>query len=281
MDPAVGMAALWLVFVGTHIGLTTRAIRTRLVARLGEWGFNLAFSAVAIVLFAVAVHYYAAHRGTGPAGLALADVPLARGGLIGVIVIGTTLMVGSFATYSRSPYALFSSRPIDGPYGLERITRHPFLVGVTLMALAHALLARWMIGTVFGLGLALLGIAGSLHQDRKLLARKGASYAAYLDATSAVPFAAIAAGRQRLVWRELPVTGLVAGLAITAGLRAVHDSIFASGGAWAIGVVTASVSLITLETWLRVRRIRMPSASPSVASPHGGETTVHRRPLAG
>ncbi len=51
MEPALAMAVLWLVFVGTHIGLTTHAIRARVVGRLGEWGFNLTFSAVAIVSF--------------------------------------------------------------------------------------------------------------------------------------------------------------------------------------------------------------------------------------
>jgi len=277
MNPAVGMAALWAVFVGTHIGLTTRAIRARLVERLGEWGFSLTFSGVAIILFAIVVQYYAAHRGSGPLGLGLADVWAARVGLMAVIVLGIALIGGSFATYFRSPYALHSRRPIDGPYGLERITRHPFLAGVALMGIAHALLARWMVGTVFSLGLATLAVFGSMHQDRKLLARKGAAYAAYLRATSAIPFAAIAAGRQRLVARELPVTALASGVAIAIALRAVHDSIFASGGAWMIGVVTGSVALIALQTRLQARRRRGKRVFSSLSS-ESGEATLHGRP---
>lgn len=281
MEPAVGMALLWFVFVGTHIGLTTRAIRARLVGLLGDWGFNLSFSAVAMVSFAIAVHYYAEHRFEGVAGLGLVDLPILRGVLIGVIVIGVVLATGSFATYSRSPYAVLSNRPTDGPRGLERITRHPFMVGVVLLALAHAFLARWMVGTVFALGLAFLGSVGAYHQDRKLLARKGAPYAAYLRATSAIPFAAIAAGRQRLVWRELPFAALGLGLVLAVGLRAVHDSMFAHGGAWVVGVVGASVALITLETWRRVRRSGSVSSQKSAATAfftaEAAETSQRRR----
>ena len=254
MEPALAMAALWGVFIATHIGFATRATRAHLVDRLGDWGFGLTYSAVAICVFGAIVHYYSGHSAGGLGGLAFADAPVARALLSGVIVLGVALAAGSFATYLRSPYAMISRQPIREPYGLERITRHPFMAGVALMAVAHVLLARWLVGTLFASGLALLAIAGAYHQDRKLLARKGAPYAAYLRATSAVPFVAIVTGRQRLVWRELPFGVLTLGVAIAAALRAVHGSIFAGGGAWAIAVVAISVSLIGVQTWLKTRR---------------------------
>lgn len=48
MEPAWGMAALWVLFGGTHIGLATRAVREPLVKRSGEIGFSLLFSLVAV-----------------------------------------------------------------------------------------------------------------------------------------------------------------------------------------------------------------------------------------
>ena len=54
LEPAVTTALLWLVFAGTHIGLTTRRVRGALVARLGEGGFTALFSVVASVAFAAA-----------------------------------------------------------------------------------------------------------------------------------------------------------------------------------------------------------------------------------
>jgi uncharacterized membrane protein len=240
---------LWLVFIATHIGLATQSVRARLVARLGDWGFNLMYSGIAGVCFAAVVCYYAAHRVGGLPGLALGHVVLVRGVLMGVIVLGVVIATASFASYGRSPYAVLSGRAVRGPYGLERITRHPFFAGVTLIALAHVLLAQWLIGTVFGLGLAALATVGSYHQDRKLLARKGPPYAEYLRVTSAVPFAAIAAGRQQLVWRELPVTALGLGVAVAVALRLVHGLLFASGGFWFVAVVLGSVALLTLQAW--------------------------------
>ena len=43
MEPALGVALLWAVFGGTHIGLATMPLRGRLVARLGEIGFTALF----------------------------------------------------------------------------------------------------------------------------------------------------------------------------------------------------------------------------------------------
>ena len=86
---------------------------------------------------------------------------------------------------------------------MERITRHAFFWGLGMLAIAHALLATRLVGTVLFTGVALVAIGGSYHQDRKLLARIGRPYADYLAATSAVPFAAIVAGRQRFPWTDL------------------------------------------------------------------------------
>jgi uncharacterized membrane protein len=269
MEPAAVLGILWLVFIATHMGLATSAIRAPLVARLGEWRFTLAYSAVAAACFAAVVLYYAAHRVGGAPGLALSNPPVLRAVLMAVVVLGVVLATASFASYRRSPYAVMS-RGAAGPRGLERITRHPFFAGVTLVALAHALLAQWLIGTVFSIGLAFLAAAGSYHQDRKLLARKGAPYAEYLRTTSAIPFAAILSGRQRMAWDELPVRALALGVALAFGLRAIHASLFAAGGAWFLGVTLGSVALIMLQTWRSMRRRAGERIAGSrAAAPHG------------
>src|SRR5262249_55955835 len=180
---------------------------------LGEQGYMLVFSLVAAVSFTALVRFYAAHRLDGPAGLALGSMPLLRGLLMAAIVAGFALAAASLVVYPRSPMAVFSDGA-GSPRGLERIPRHSFFVAVTLIGVAHALLATHLVGTIFAAGFAVLGLAGGWHQDRKLLRLRGESYAAYLAATSTVPFAAIVSGRQRLVWRELPFGSLVAGVAI-------------------------------------------------------------------
>jgi hypothetical protein len=40
MNPSLGVVVLALAFVGSHLGLATHPIRSRLVAWFGEWGFR-------------------------------------------------------------------------------------------------------------------------------------------------------------------------------------------------------------------------------------------------
>ena len=40
MGPATTVGLAWLLFGGTHVGLATRTLRARLVARLGTNGFH-------------------------------------------------------------------------------------------------------------------------------------------------------------------------------------------------------------------------------------------------
>lgn len=258
MEPAVGVALCWTIFGGTHIGLAAGWLRGRLVARLGEMGFIAIFYLVASASFGVLVAYYAAHRFEGASGLALASVPVLRWTLMIVAVAGLTLTVPALVEYPRLPAALFG-QAILAPRGIERITRHPFFAGLALFALAHALLATRLAGTVFFGGFALLSVIGAWHQDLKLAARRGTPYADYLAATSAVPFAAVVSGRQRLVWRELPVAALALGFGVALALRARHDAIFAHGGVWIIVAVVGGGFIAGLNAWRRSRRGAAPT----------------------
>jgi uncharacterized membrane protein len=169
-------------------------------------------------------------------------------------------MTASFAGYARSPYAS-QGEGVREPYGLGRVTRHPFFAGAVLFGAAHALLATRLVGAVAMAGLALVAGVGAWHQDRKLLRLRGAPYAEYLAATSALPFAAILAGRQRLAWSELPVGLSLLGLALAWTLRAVHASLFAYGGAFVIGAVVGGAGAILASEWRRDRRAALASAN--------------------
>ena len=255
MEPALAVALVWLVFAASHIGLASPRIRSPLVARLGRWGFQGLFVAVASLAWTLAVSTYAALQHEGAAGLALGRFEPARSLLVGAVVLGVVLMASAFADYGRSPYALAGERAREA-HGLARVTRHPFFVGMLLFAGAHALLATRLVGTLAMGGLALLAGLGAWHQDRKLLVLRGETYADYLATTSAVPFAAILAGRQRLVLSELPVALPLVGLALAYALRAVHAGVFAHRGAYVIGAVVGGALFILIGEWRRERRTR-------------------------
>jgi uncharacterized membrane protein len=264
MDPVLRVALGFALFAATHLALGAPRVRTALVARLGPQGFTLLFSLVAWLTFGFAVSTYAAHAGEGPAGLALGASPVARIPLIGALVLGVMLMTGAFARYSRSPFAIGAEKAGD-PRGLERVTRHPFFVGLALFGVVHALLATHRVGAVAMGSLGLLAAFGAWFQDRKLLALRGESYQDYLAVTSAIPFAAILAGRQRLVWGELPYRALLLGVAIAALLRAVHAHLFDHGGAYLIAAMIAGPLLILLSALRRAQRASRSAAPRSAA----------------
>jgi uncharacterized membrane protein len=267
MDPWIVVASCWLLFVGTHIGLTTSRIRTALVARLGPWGFAHLFSAVAAVSFGLAIHTLAVYQGEGPHGLGLAGLAGIRWLGVGLIVSGVALSIASFWSLPVSALALIVEGAPRGPRGLERITRHPFFVGTALLGLGHVLLASRLVGVIAFAGLAVLSIGGAMHQDAKLRANLGQRHVDYLGQTSIVPFAAIVRRRQQLVAREIPWLGLAAGLAVAFALRSVHASILGHGGEWVIGVAVIGAGLATLQTrMLRSRRARVARAVHRAAS---------------
>ena len=252
MDAVLGVAVLWAAFAGTHIGLAATPVRARLVARLGELGFTLAYSLVAALLWLAVVSYYAAHRLDGPPGLDLGRWPVLRWPLMVVTGLGVVLFLAGVVFYPSAPSALFQRR-VRPPRGFERIARHPLFAGSALLGLGHMLLAPHLIGAVFMGGFAVLGLLGGWHQDGKLRARHGAAYADFLAATSAVPFVALVTGRQPWRWREIPLPVLVAGVLAALGLRAVHADLFTAGGLWISGTLILGAAWSTFQTWRRAR----------------------------
>lgn len=267
MTAATVVAFLWLLFGGSHVGLA--AVRPRLVPRLGELGFIAIFSLVAAASFAALVTYYAAHRFEGAPGLALGSTAVLRWLLMGMAVLGIALSAPGLTSYPRLPSALFG-QPIRAATGIEKITRHPFFAGMGLFALAHALLATRLVGTVFFGGVVLLVAVGAWHQDRKLLARRGAPYAEYVKSTSRVPFAAVLSGRQRLTWRDLPIGTLALGVVLALALRQWHELLFANRGTWIVGVVLVGALVAGLNALRRSRRL--------AARPPIGATAAVREP---
>ncbi len=289
MEPAVGVALLWVLFAGTHVGLTSNAVRGSLVARLGERGFDLVFSLLATVFFALLVFYYAGHRFEGAPGLALGHTGALRWVLFASIAAGFALATAALVSYPLSPYALFTegTGAASAPRGIEQVTRHGFLMGVILAALPHTLLATRLVGTVFAAGFVLFAAVGAWHQDRKLVARRGPRHADYVARTSSIPFAAVVSGRQQLVWSDLPLRFLVAGVAVAVLLRYLHDQLFAWGGAGIVAAVTGGAALEGVQSWRRARRRRallqtpvgmMPARADNTAGPACGRAAAsHQR----
>jgi uncharacterized membrane protein len=259
MDPVLRVAVLWLLFGVCHVGLAVAPVRERLVARLGPRGFLYGFVLVASATFALLVVGYARVQHEGPVGPSLGEVPELRAALEVAIYTGViSFALGLAPTgYWESPSAVLLEG-VRPPRGIGRITRHPVFVGVLLITGAHALLARRLTGAVFFAGFVLLAILGPLHQAKKLRARHGAAFDAYLSETSAVPFAAILRGRQQLVPGELPWKTLAVGAVVALGVHRAHASIMTYSGAPLIAAVVGGSLVIGA---IAVRRGKAPSRS--------------------
>jgi uncharacterized membrane protein len=246
-------AALWLLFGGTHVGLTMRPVRERLVRRLGEGRFVFVYSVVAIITFAALVHYVAEHRIAEPQAPLLVTIPPVRGALIALSVTGFSLFITAVLVYPRLPMATFRHRVVPAR-GVQQVTRHPFFSGIAIWAAAHALLAPSPAPFVFFVGVVVLSFVGGLHQDRRLFGELGEPYRSYAASTSFWPLVALLTGRQKIRWREQPWFAYGVGIGTSLALYQVHGDILSHGGAYVIGFVSVGSIVAILNSRSRRQR---------------------------
>lgn len=232
-------------FILTHLGFSISSVRDAIVSRLGSVKFTVLYSLVAWAVLGAMLAGYVAYREQSPSGLGLADLPGIGPTATIAMGLGMVLMISIVGPtgYLRSAVVVFSEHTAQ-PRGMERITRHPFFVGLALLCVGHILVAPRLAGVIVFGGFGLLAVVGGPMQDRKLRARRGPEHAAYLDATSIVPFGAVLRGRQRVVWGELPWLFLALGVAMVWGTRALHGTGY---GAWLV-----MAALVVGPTWFAI-----------------------------
>jgi uncharacterized membrane protein len=218
------IVALWVLFAATHMGLSSLRWRPRLVARLGERGFQGVYSLVALAIFVPLVSTYYANKHAGAYLWGLAQFPVVRWIGYGLAGAAFALVVAGFAQPSPAGMVPGSS----AVRGVARITRHPVLMGFGLWGLAHLLLLPRVHASdlAFFAGFAVFAFVGCDHQDRRKLATNPA-YRAFHDATPFVPFSSPGFVRG-LVELPLPVAA-AAGIALAWAARTWAHAWLAGG----------------------------------------------------
>ena len=194
-----GLASLALAtaaFVGTHL-VMSHPLRAGLVARLGDRGFQAVYSLVA---FATLGWMILAWRSIeDPTPLWVAPLWCWRVAS-GVMLLALVLLVGSFVRNPAFPHpggaGAAPARPATGVFA---ITRHPMNWSFILWALVHISVYGSPRNLIVAGGILILAVAGSIGQDRKKLALEGERWRGWMERTSFVPFAALAAGK--VAWR--------------------------------------------------------------------------------
>lgn len=209
-----------LLWVGLHVGIAGTRARAALVARLGEGGFRGAFSlasAVSITLLVLAWR----NAETAPLWVA----PRALGWLLVVaMLLAFILFAGSLMTRNATSLGQEASLSSE-PRGMLRITRHPMLLAFGLWGAVHVIGNGDSASLVFFGAFLLTAALGIPSLDAKVAARNPAAWRRFAARTSVIPFGAVAAGRNGIVWRELLWPVLVGALAWAAVLH-LHPVVF-------------------------------------------------------
>jgi len=188
--PSLILAALF--FIGIHLGIAGTRLRDRAIAALGRRGYGAAFSLASVAGLAWLILAYNRAPYLASWGMLVWWKPVA----VALMLPATLLAVIGLA--SPNPTAVAQeARLAEPPTGILRVTRHPFLTGVGLWALVHLIGNGDLASLVFFAGFAVVALAGTVSIDAKRRRLSGAAWQGFAGQTSILPFAAIAAGRNR------------------------------------------------------------------------------------
>ena len=223
MSAAVVVGLLWVAFAVTHMGLSSRTWRPRVVAALGAQGFLGVYSLLALLVFAALVWFYVGHRHQGAqwwapsiGGVALWAIYAAQG-------VAWSLVVAGVMTPSPAALAVGEGKRPEAARGVHLLTRHPVFMGVGIFGALHLFAMGHASDVAFWAGFPLFALIGCAHQDRRKLATEGADYRAWHERTPFLPFT----GRETVRGlREMPRLVIPIGVALATGLRLLHGPLF-------------------------------------------------------
>lgn len=212
------LTAAAAVFILLHTAVSSTALRAWLVGAMGEGPYLGLFalaSAASLVWMSMAY-------GAAPHVELWEPTRAAR--LVALAVMAPVLVLLASGLTTRNPAGLGGVAREGQPEarGILRITRHPVQWALLIWSMAHVILNGHLAALIFFGGLAFLSAMGPLLIDRKRRAAMGEAWEQFAAATSNIPFAAILAGRNKLVPGEIGWKGLGLGLGLYLLLVSLH-----------------------------------------------------------
>ena len=191
------------------------------MARIGDGPFRGLFALLSIAAIAFLVRAWST-AATTP----LWYTPIwLRWVLVAVMLVAFVLFV---ASVGRSNPTMIGGETAmaQSPRGIQRITRHPMLWSFALWAAVHIIGSGDTAAIVFFGGILVTALAGMPSIDAKLARRDPAAWQALSAATSIMPFAAIAQGRNRFVPGEIGWLTVLTGVIAWAVVLRLHPWLF-------------------------------------------------------
>lgn len=225
------LAAL-LAFLLSHSLPERTGLRRRLVAATGERAYLILYSLLSIMLLAwlISAALRAPFVPLWPLQTWHYYVPLV------LMLPASMLLVGG--ALSANPLSIgFSSRALDPDRpGLVGVTRHPILWAFALWSFAHLAANGDLVSAILFGGFGLFALAGMAILDRRKRRSLGGDWPRLAAPTSAIPFAALLAGRASWRWRagEMAAT-LIGGALLYCALLRLHPLVFGIDPAAVLG----------------------------------------------
>jgi uncharacterized membrane protein len=199
-----------LFFIAIHLGVSGTAARDALTARIGLRAYMIVFSVGSVAGMIWLVSAYKAADYVPTWGMLQWWKPFA----IAIMLPAFLLVVVGVTT--PNPTSVAQEALVEKPaQGIVRITRHPFLVGVSLWSFVHLVGNGDVASLLLFSSLLIVAAAGTVSIDAKRRRSLGGpAWDNFARTTSIVPFAAILSHRNRFIAGELgwwrPAAGLLA-----------------------------------------------------------------------
>jgi uncharacterized membrane protein len=207
-----------LFFTGIHLGIAGTRLRDSIVGAIGG-AFRAVFSIATLIglIWLIFAYNHAPYLPTW--GIPQWWKPAA----IVLMLPAFLLVVIGLATPNPTSVGQ-EQRIAQGAHGIVRVTRHPFLTGVALWALAHLVANGDWASLVFFGTFAVVAGAGTVSIDAKRRRSQGeAAWQAFAARTSILPFVAILQGRSSFNANEIGVWRPLLGLAAYALMLGGHS----------------------------------------------------------
>jgi uncharacterized membrane protein len=212
-------------FLAIHFGVSGTRLRDRLVGLVGDRAFRGLFALASLIglIWMGRAYSHAPHVVLWGQLLALKQIAYP------LVLIAFAFIVIGVATPSPTTAGMESQLTRDVQVrGMTRITRHPFLWGTALWALVHFVINGDAASSILFGSLLLLAVGGTATIDAKRRRNYGERWEAFARQTSNLPFAAIAAGRNKFgpALREIGIVRPLLAIVVFIAVFALHGRLF-------------------------------------------------------
>jgi uncharacterized membrane protein len=223
---------IWLIaaaaaFLLIHLVISGTRVRDAITGAIGEGPYMGLFSLTSVVcLVWLGIAYVHAQRG-GADPQFWGATTITKWIQLVVTFVAFMLIVPGLLTPNPTSVRQEGqlSKP-DAVRGVLRVSRHPFLWGVALWAAGHLMVNGDLASLILFGALLVLAILGTGSIDGKRRRKLGDAWDGFAAQTSAVPFAAIAAGRQSLNLGEIGWWRLGVAVIVWGALVFAHPFLF-------------------------------------------------------